>query len=352
MPADDSEGNGGRDNPMQTAAQLVDIQGFMRAHAIRAGVELGVFDLLESTPQSSDAIAEELGTHPANTYRLLRALASTGALEEEHERHFSLTDVGRCFRSDSTQSVVNRLRFWWSPELKAVWSHLPAIVENGGPDGFEREFDRPLMEYLGEDARFAAAYNGMMSDSANRRTVDFQTALAAYDFSTFSHVCDLGGGHGRLLCELLDTHPHLEGTVLDLPHVIEETDERFAPAVGVEERCTYVAGDLFESVPEADAYIMQTVLHGFSDTACVEALSSVSESAPPEARLFVSEVLVPEPGESDFSKLMDVQMLVTGQGRERTESEYCELLDRADWEHLETHSSGDGLLSVIEARPT
>lgn len=352
MVKSDTEGDGERDNPMQTATQLVDIQGFMQAHTIRTGVELGVFELLGSTPKSSDAIAEELGTHPANTYRLLRALASTGALEEEHERHFSLTDVGACFRSDSKQSVVNRLRFWWSPELESVWSHLPSIVENGGPDGFEREFDRQLMEYLDEDARFAAAYNGMMSDSANRRTSDFQTALDGYDFSTFSHICDLGGGHGRLLCQLLDAHPHLEGAVLDLPHVIKETDEQFAPEVGVEDRCTYVAGDLFESVPEADAYIMQTVLHGFSDTACVDALSTVSDSAPSRARLFVSEVLVPEPGKADFSKLMDIQMLVTGQGRERTESEYCELLEQSDWEHLETHSSEGGLLSIIEARPT
>lgn len=44
---------------------------------------------------------------------------------------------------------------------------------------------------------------------------------------------------------------------------------------------------------------MQTVLRGFSDVACVDALSIVSDSAPSGAHLFVSEAFVAELGRAD-----------------------------------------------------
>ncbi|WP_433634386.1 methyltransferase [Halomicrococcus sp. NG-SE-24] len=78
--------------------------------------------------------------------------------------------------------------------------------------------------------------------------------LAGYDWSDVSHVCDVGGGHGHLLCSLLDEHPHLEGIVLERPDVLEEENRLWALEMGVEDRCSYVTGDFFEAVPAADVY--------------------------------------------------------------------------------------------------
>jgi C-methyltransferase len=43
--------------------------------------------------------------------------------------------------------------------------------------------------------------------------------LARYDFSRHSHVIDVGGGHGRLLADILGSYHVLRGTLFDLDHV-------------------------------------------------------------------------------------------------------------------------------------
>ena len=84
-------------------------------------------------------------------------------------------------------------------------------------------------------------------------------ALEPYDFSGISHLCDVGGGHGYTLCNLLVKYPHLQGTVLELPSVIENTELLWADKMGVGDRCTYIAGDMFREVPPADAYMVKRV---------------------------------------------------------------------------------------------
>ena len=81
-------------------------------------------------------------------------------------------------------------------------------------------------------------------------------ALAAHDFSGISHLCDVGGGHGHLLCSLLAKYPDLRGTVYELPNVIERKDLLWAKKMNVSNRCEYVAGDMFKEVPRADAYLL------------------------------------------------------------------------------------------------
>ena len=62
-------------------------------------------------------------------------------------------------------------------------------------------------------------------------------------------ICDVGGGHGRLICALLKAQPHLTGLVLDLPEVFNDRSKLWATKLGLENRCTYVVGDMFKQVP-------------------------------------------------------------------------------------------------------
>lgn len=105
-------------------------------------------------------------------------------------------------------------------------------------------------------------------------------ALDAYDFSRFSHVCDVGSGHGHLLCHVLELHSHLDGTVFDLPSVVREDAQHCAPTVGVEAQCAYIGGDMFESVPTADGYFLKHVLDNWNDEECVDILSTIHDAAP------------------------------------------------------------------------
>lgn len=331
-------------------AELPGSQELMQGYVLHAGISLGLFERLGEDPVSADVLAGDVDTDPSSTYRLLRAMAQAGVVNETSDRSFHLTPVGERFQADHPQSIRDGYLFWSSPDLKAAWNHLPEIVTEGEGTGFEREYGQEFYDYLDDNPELATAFNGMMSSVTKRQTPAILEALSQYDLTEISDICDVGGGHGYLLCQLLETHPHVEGTVLDLPEVVAEEDHLWAPKLGVEDRCTYVGGDMFDDVPEADVYFLKDILEGLSDDESIDVLSTIRAAAPPNGRLFIVGACVPGPETEDSTKLLDIQMMVVSGGRERTEVEHRQLLDQGGWEFTETLELDEIGRSVLEAR--
>src|SRR5258708_7980253 len=145
-------------------------------------------------------------------------------------------------------------------------------------------------------------------------------ALRDYDFSSVATWCDVGGGHGHMMCSFLTAHPHLSGTVLDLPEVVAETDQLWAPTLGLEARCQYVAADMFKEVPtKADVYSLKMILHDSRASDSRQILANIRRRAKPGARVFIIEHIVPGPSEPHFANLVDIHMMCWADGQERTE---------------------------------
>lgn len=338
------------DDVDEKLAELPGSRELMQDYVLHAGLSLGLFERFGEDPKSASDLAEEVETDPSYTYRLLRALVETAAVNETSDRRFYLTPMGERFQADHPQSVRDGYLFWLSPDLKAAWNHLTEIVQEGETTGFEREYGQEFFDYLDEHPELASAFNSLMSSVTERQTPAILEALSTYDFTEVSHVCDVGGGHGYLLCQLLDEHPQVEGTVLDLPEVVAEEDQLWAPKLGVEDRCSYIGGDMFDGVPEADVYFLKNILEGVPDDDAIDVLSTVEAAAPPDGRLFIIESFVPGPGTSDYTKLLDIQMMVVNGGRERTEAEHRRLLDEAGWEFSDLREPEEGGNSVLRAR--
>lgn len=337
------------DRLVARATDLIGTDKLWSGQLLYAAVQLGVIDRVGDDPIEASAVADGLDLHADNCYRFLRALSHFGVLEEDRDRRFTLTSLGELFRADHPNSVRHLLLVDRSPEWVLPMLHLEDIVREGGPTGFVREFGLEFFEYLEEHPSFSEVFNDHMTKRSQRETDLVLEALDEYDFSAVSDVCDVGGGHGYLVCRLLDTYPHLDGTVLERPTVIAEEDRLWAPKLGVADRCTYEVGDMFRAVPAADAYLMKFILHDWNDDDCFRILSTVREAAPPDGRLFVIEAVVPGPNEPHFAKRLDMTMLVHVGGRERTEAEYADLLERAGWS-LETRwTPEEGPISVLEA---
>jgi hypothetical protein len=333
-----------------TSAQVLDlIFGRWRSQILYAGVQLGVFDALRGGSKTASAIAVALHLDPPLTYRLLRALASLGLLHEDAQRSFALTAGGEYLRADHPQTLRSLALLEEGPEHYAAWKHLCAILRDGQQDGFVREFGHPLFVHTVADPEYGTVFNAAMSSYANSLTPLVLEALATHDFATIAHVCDVGGGHGHLLCSLLTQYPALRGTVYDLASVIADTDRLWAPKMGVGARCAYVAGDMFREVPTADAYLVKSILHDWSDAACGQLLTTMYRAAPPHARAFVAEFVVPGPETPHFAKLCDIHMMCVLTGRERTEEEYAALVQAAGWHYVRTRYPASRLLGVVEA---
>jgi hypothetical protein len=65
--------------------------------------------------------------------------------------------------------------------------------------------------------------------------------------------------------------------VLELPQVVEKAGE-LPERIGVSDRITFTAGDMFEAVPGADGYVLEHVLHDWTDAECVRILENVREA--------------------------------------------------------------------------
>lgn len=295
------------------------IFGRWRSQILYAGVSLGVFDALAGGPKSASAVAKELELDPDLCYRLLRALGSLDLLREQGERMFALTEAGQLLRHDHPQTLRGVTLLEEGPEHYALWTHLPDMIREGEQNAFVREFGRMAFEHTDHDPQYTDVFNQAMSSYSSSQTAWVMEALDGYDFSSIGHLCDIGGGHGHTLCSFLAKHPHMNGTVVDLPGVIEKQMNHWADRLNVGDRCTYRGGDMFAEVPPADAYMMKMILHDWNDEECVQILRNVAQAGRPGARMFIIEHVVPDPDTAHFAKLFDIHMMCWGTGRERTE---------------------------------
>lgn len=322
--------------------------GRWQSQTLYTGVELGVFDVVGDYPKHAVEISDQLVIDRDKGYRLLRALASLGLLEEATNRQFSLTPAGELLQEDHPQSLQGVARFEEGPTHYAIWKHLPDIVREGEPDGFQREFGHSVVDHLEEDPDYATRFNESMTSLSRIESAWVEELLDDIDVSAFGHVCDVGGGHGHLLCTVLRDAPTVEGTILELETVVEDEDQHWHEPMGLSDRVDFVAGDFFEDVPTADAYLLKHILHGWNDEECVEILSTVRQAAPDDARLFVCELVVPGPDEPHLAKLFDIHMMVAVTGRERTEDEYAALFEAAGFEHVETYQRDAIPMAVVK----
>ena len=333
----------------ENAAKLGEmISGYMLSQIISATAVLGLADLLATGTASGKALAEATGTQSASLLRLLRALAACGLVEEAEPGRFRLTTLGALLRADVPGSLRNLALMHGTEATWRAWGDLLHAVRTG-QTAFEHVFGMGSFQYSALDPDRAARFDAYMADLTHRSVA---AILQAHDFSQYGGIVDLGGGNAVLLSAILTAAPKAEGTVFDTAAGITGARQRLEQA-GVAGRCRIIAGDFFAEIPgAADAYILKSVLHDWDDDRAVAILRNCSGAMRPDSALLIVERLLPERTEcSDAHReitMMDMHMLVMPGGRERTTSEYVELLAAAGLKSIATRPSNSPF-AVIEA---
>jgi orsellinic acid C2-O-methyltransferase len=325
------------------------IFGFFPSAVLSVGARLRIPDRLADGPRSSDELAEATGTHPPSLYRLLRALAYLGVLEEAAPRRFGLTDMGALLRSDVPDSMWATTQLFCGEHVWRAWGDLMAGVETGRPSHERGIVAEPFVEF-GENPEGAENFNRAMSEGTRREAPGI---IGSYDFTQFSTLVDVGGGDGTLLAEIVAATPGMRGVLFDTAAGSAQAPERLL-AAGVDDRCDVVVGDFFESVPDgADAYIMKSVIHDWDDDQCATILSNCRQAMKADGRVLVVEPVLPATVKPSFALLgvimSDLNMLMNTGGKERTEEEFAALLRTAGLECAGVHRvPKPSTLSVIE----
>ncbi|MDN3268111.1 methyltransferase [Streptomyces sp. MA15] len=285
------------------------------AAAVRAAVRLGVPDALDDDPMTADDLAAAVKTQPHTLRRLLRALSCQGVFAENPDGTFEHTDMSRLLREDDPHSLRYIALWCTEPWTWNVWPRLDEAVRTGG-NVFEDVYGREFFTYLNESAPESAhVFNRAMTTSSEQSARDVAKLL---DLGDAASVADIGGGQGHVLASLLEKHPHLHGTLLDLPGVVENADPRLWDGGALAARARVVAGDCREEVPvEADVYIIKNVLE-WDDDSTRRVLAAIRRSARPAARVVVIENLVDDTPSMRFTTAMDLLLLLNVGGAKHT----------------------------------
>jgi ubiquinone/menaquinone biosynthesis C-methylase UbiE len=312
--------------PFPPEAMIVQMaMGGMTARAISEIARLNIPDRLKAGgPRSAAELASELDLNAGALERLMRACASVGIFTEDAAGKFGLTDLSEVLTSDSSVSVkafAREMGGWW---LRA-FVYLGDCLRTGEPQAKQITGMDSWWEFLNANPKELEAFGEAMKSNS---LSSLRGVLEFCDFTGVRKVVDIGGGFGHLAIALLEKYRDLKGIVLDVPDLIPVAKKNLSVSdPQVIARLEYAGGNMFESVPPADAYVLKHIIHDWDDDRCQKLLTTCHRSLEPNGRLICVDAVLPPLGDTGAvpAKFMSILMLLAIRGKERT---------RAEWEKL------------------
>lgn len=310
--------------------------------AVGSFARLGLADVMETGAQDHSAIAKARGLVPDRVYRLLRALSTVGIVAEAERGRFVLTPLGRLLSSNSPDTI-RTTAIYLNDYFADMWMHIDDALA-GNVTGFEALKGRPFFTWLAQHPDEAKRFNRMMFEVHGPET---PAIVAAYDFSPFQHIVDIGGGNGALISAILAAYPGRRATLFDMAEAIDAARRgEGGPLPGV----SFVAGDVSATAPEGgDVYLIRHLLHDYDDEECIRILGHIRRAMSADARVLVLEAPLPADDSPGPGRWLDLQVMVLCAGRERTVDEYARLFDKVGLRLSRTIPTRHPAMTVVEA---
>jgi O-methyltransferase/methyltransferase family protein len=281
--------------------------GHVEARLIQTAVELAIFDALENSAATAEAVANRLKLEPKATELLLNALTS---LELLHKRGatFSLTETAtKYLLKSSPQYVGGMIRF--ESLLWSCWEKLAEAIRSGQPP-------RPPNMYQDDPAETEIFIKAM--DSLVNARGDAAVAANAIDWSGIAELLDVGSGPANYPIAFCKRFPKLRATIFDLPGTLAITD-KYVREAGMAERIRLIAGDYRkEPIPgNYNAIFLSNIIHGESFENNRSLIRKLVSNLKPRGQIVIKDHILDDsrttpPVGAIFSLLM---LLTTESGR-------------------------------------
>jgi len=320
------------------------ISGYWFSQALGAVVRLNIPDLLQAKPLTAAELAPLCGAQSAYLSRLMRGASAVGVFHESSDGKYSLTPMSELLVEKEDGSGMKHFALHITSEVCYFsWAYMDQVVKSG-VEGCKTHFKKPCWDVMDEDPLSQHWFNKSMTGLSR---VTEQFLVSGYDWKEagFKRLVDVGGGFGHTILKVLEApgNEHTEGICFDIPKTIQAAQMQKLPD-SVASRFSFVEGDFFKAIPEADGYLLKNVLHDWNDTHTVSILKSCSKAMQAKGRVLIIEFMPSEVGEmsgSPFALLLDLHMMAVTGGKERT---------RKDWQHLFSQA-GLALSRVIPLPP-
>jgi O-methyltransferase domain/Dimerisation domain len=305
---------------------------------------MNLADQLAERSKTAEELAQSMGTAVSSLYRFMRTLASLGIFTEDSGHRFSLTRLGEALRTGTPGSVRASVLTLAGEIFTQALDHLHYSVQTG-KTSFDKVFGVPLFDWLANHPAEASMFSETM---VGLHGAEPPAVAAAYDFSEFATVIDVGGATGNLLTTILGRYPMPRGILFDLPHVVADAPELISER-GLVNRIKIESGSFFENVPSGgDVYLLSHIIHDWSEAQCLAILRNCRRAMQSDSRLLLIEMVLPTGNAPHLGKMLDIIMLAIPGGQERTEPEYRALLDKAGF-RLKQVVPTESAVSVVEA---
>lgn len=312
---------------------------------LRVVVERRIPDLLGDDPKSVAELASQAGIPAPSLRRLMRALSYVGVFREESDGRFGNTEVSAYLRSDADPSLREMSLILNDDAVLRGWQQLDRVLETGTP-AFIEVNGQTFFQHIAADAKrsenMARFMKGIYGPEGPRIATGFP-------FGRFARLLDVGGGSGNILADILRAHAGVTGAVFDLPRTADVA-RKFLTEQGLADRSEVIAGDFFQAVTLGyDAYFIKSVLHDWDDEQCVRILDNMRQAMPAHGRILITEIVL-EPGKpiGHPHRFIDMEMMVSLGGKERTAEEFGDLLCRANLRMEQVHPIEGSFFSVVE----
>jgi predicted O-methyltransferase YrrM len=311
--------------------------GHWPARALSAAGELGIYDLLASDgPLDAPSIGDRLGLRSPSLVDLLDALVGLGVLRSLSGGYALSAEVPDPDLLGSSDATALR-----------AWAELPTVLRQGGRSG-------PSMfeELAGDTERLARFAEAMAAVSAPARA-----AIVELDLGDARHVCDLGGGDGRLAIDLALRHPEIRLTSFDLPAMAALAGDRVRTA-GLRDRVMVLGGNFFvHPLPAADVVVLSLVLLDWDEPHKRQLVAAVADALPPGGRLVVADRSgddsVQHEPRTTFELLRRLHLLVLlGEAHPFTPQELERWTEEAGFVAFRAEPIAGGLFLAVAERPT
>jgi hypothetical protein len=321
---------------------------FILSRAIHIAGELKIADLMTDGPQNITALAQRSGLDQDALYRLLRLLASYNIFSHDQSNNFSLTPLAQQLVSTDPHSLWAWITYHNDINRWAAYGDMKYCLETGKPS-FDHIFGKGYFDFLSDNQILAKQFDEGMKNLSEGENVHI---ASSYDFTPYHTIMDIGGGKGGLVTEIIikdvDTSTH-KGIIFDLPYV-ETSAQEYLKNMNLCDHINFVQSIGFFEIPhDADLYMLKRILHDWNDTDSVIILKNCYNAMQTNSRLLIMETIVSQENVRDFSKDIDMAMMVLFGGKERTTIEWIHLLTQANLELITIHKT-PSLLSIIEVQ--
>jgi hypothetical protein len=319
--------------------------GVAHSALLGAVTRYGFAELLEEGPMTGEELAARTGLHAETIHRVLRGLATMGIFALGGDGRFSNNRLSRALVGGKLNRTKEWIQYFSSQSNMIAWLELERTLQDGN-NNIERIFGMSVWDWFekhpDEREMFAQCMMGMTTQHA-------PLVASMYPFGEAKVVCDVGGGRGTLLSEILIRHPHLRGVLCDAGGVLESAQVLLRQR-GIESRVGLSPANFFEAVPRcADVYTLKNILHDWDDEACKKILANVRRAAEPGQKVLLIEGHLEKNDDNNLVALADLQMmLVCSNGRERSVAELNALLSATGFAPARVFRHP--IMSIVEGR--